>query len=122
MIEQWIAILAWIVQEDQRQRRPLTNPVRTDMGCNECRKSFVATLDFALTGNHIVECPYCGHEHCRVIEGGAVTEERWSSRYQRVDVDKRSVWKCDSRPIVTSTAAAFIREMWLNRDDLDVAL
>lgn len=120
MIEQWIGILAWIVQEDQRQRRPMTNPIRTDLDCTNCRRNFIAQLDYALDGNHIVECPYCGHEHCRVIENGKVTQDRWSSRQQRIDVDKRCVWKCDSRPIVTSTAAAFIREAWLNRCDVQL--
>lgn len=98
----------------------MIDPVRTDMECTNCPKSFVATLDMGVNGNHVVECPYCGHEHCRRIEDGKVTGERWDSRLQRVDVDKRCVWKADSAPIVTSMASAFIREKWLNR--LDVAL
>lgn len=88
------------------------------MNCTNCSKQFIALLDFGLDGNHVVECPYCGHQHCRVIKNGEVTEDRWSSRLQRVDVDKRCVWKADSRPIVTTTAAAFIRDAWLNRSDL----
>lgn len=91
--------------------------VRTDMNCTNCSKNFIATLDYRLDGNHIVECPYCGHEHCRVIKDGVVTGDRWSSRAQRIDVDKRCVWKSDSQPIVTSMASAFIREKWLNRED-----
>ena len=95
------------------------DPVRrTDMYCTECSKNFIAQLDFGLDGNHIVECPYCGHEHCRVIKDGEVTGERWESRAQRIDVAKRCVWKSDSRPIQTTTAAAFIREVWLSRRDL----
>lgn len=92
-------------------------PVRTDLHCTECRKGFVAQLDHSIEGNHIVECPHCGHEHCRVIEGGKVTDDRWSSRHQRIDVDKRCVWKHDSLPMVTSSASAFIRDRWLNRED-----
>lgn len=90
-------------------------PVRTDMNCTECSKNFVAQLDMSLDGNHVIECPYCGHEHCRVVTGGKVTGDRWESRRQRVDVDKRCVWKSDSQPIMTSTASAFIREAWLGR-------
>lgn len=97
------------------------NPIRTDMDCTECRRMFIATLDFSLDGNHIIECPWCSHEHCRVIEKGKVTGERWDSRVQRVNVEKRCVWKSDSRPAVTSTAAAFLRERWLNRDDVEFA-
>lgn len=94
--------------------------VRTDMNCTNCSKNFIAQLDFKMDGNHVVECPYCGHEHCRVIESGKVTGERWETRMQRVDVDKRCVWKSDSQPIVTSTAAAFMRDAWLNRLDLQL--
>lgn len=95
----------------------MIQPVRTDMNCSECSRNFIATLDMGLDGNHIVECPYCGHEHCRVIKAGKVTSERWESRMQRVDVDKRCVWKSDSQPIKTTTAAQFLREKWLNRED-----
>lgn len=98
----------------------MKEPIRTDLNCTNCSKNFIAQLDFGLDGNHIVECPYCGHEHCRVIEKGVVTEDRWSSRYQRVDVDKRCVWKSDSQPIITSTASAYIRELWLNRRDIQL--
>lgn len=93
----------------------VSNPVRTDMNCTNCSKNFVATLDMSLDGNHIVECPYCGHEHCRVIKDGKVTGERWESRGQRINVSKRLVWKSDAQPVYTSTAAAFIRDSWLNR-------
>jgi DNA-directed RNA polymerase subunit RPC12/RpoP len=95
----------------------MVDPVRTDMNCTECSKNFIAQLDFGLDGNHVVECPYCGHEHCRVITNGKVTADRWDGRAQRVDVDKRCVWKSDSQPIQTSVASAFIRDAWLNRVD-----
>jgi len=67
-------------------------------------------------GNHVIECPWCGHHHCRVVKDGKVTEDRWTSRnVARHDVDKRCVWKADSQPIMTSTAAHYIRSLWLNR-------
>jgi hypothetical protein len=84
------------------------------MNCTECGKNFIAELDFNVDGNNIIECPWCGHEHCRTIKKGVVTGERWDSRVQRVKVDKRSVWKSEKEPIVTSTAAAFLRNRWLN--------
>lgn len=95
-----------------------TNMTRTDLHCTECGKTFVAQLDLAVDGNHIIECPHCGHEHCRVITKGKVTGERWSSRAQRVNVEKRCVWKSDSMPVLTTTAAAYMRELWLKRTDL----
>ena len=89
--------------------------VRTDMFCTECTKNFIAQLDMSLDGNHIVECPHCGHEHCRVVQAGVVTGERWDSRMQRVPVLKSSVWKSATHPIYTNTASAFIRQSWLER-------
>lgn len=88
--------------------------VRTDVNCTECGKTFIAQLDFDLDGNHIVECPYCGHEHCRVVTHGKVTGERWDSKQQRINVERRHVWKADSLPMATTTAAEFIRNRWLN--------
>lgn len=96
----------------------MKNPIRTDMRCTYCDKNFIAQLDMSLNGSHVVECPWCSHEHCRRIENGVVTDDRWDGRSQRINVEKRCVWKSDSQPIVTSTAAAYIREAWLNRSDI----
>lgn len=97
-------------------------PVRTDLCCTECRRTFIAELDLGLDGNHVIECPYCGHEHCRVVQAGVVTDVRWDSRKPRIDVtvQHRSVWKADSRPARTSTASEFIRQAWLNKRDLQL--
>lgn len=96
---------------------PIDQEVRTDVDCTNCSKAFVAVLDFSVDGNHIVECPYCRHEHCRTIKKGVVTGDRWDSRMQRVNVQGQSVWKSDSRPMTTSTAAAFLRESWMKKWD-----
>jgi hypothetical protein len=89
---------------------------RTDMSCTECGKNFVAMFDHDIDGNHIVECPWCAHEHCRVIKGGMVTGDRWETRKQRVDVPARHVWKNENDTGATSTASLFIRDRWLNKD------
>jgi DNA-directed RNA polymerase subunit RPC12/RpoP len=94
--------------------------VRTDMDCHQCSKNFIAELDFSINGNHVVECPRCGHEHCRVIKDGVITSERFDSKENRIDVDKRSVWKSGVLQAQTSTAAAFIRDAWLNRSDVQL--
>ena len=95
-------------------------PTRTDMSCTECSKGFLALLDYTIDGNHIVECPHCGHEHCRVIEGGKITEERWSSRYgsdkTRDGHRARRVWKHTVLQMQTTSASEFIRQRWLERD------
>jgi len=54
--------------------------IRTEIYCHECNGYVRFTLDDSLNGNHIITCPNCGHEHCRVIKDGKVTGDRWSSR------------------------------------------
>lgn len=88
--------------------------IRTDLYCNECENNFIAELDLDIEGNHIIECPHCGHEHCRVVKKGKVTSDRWNTKMQRINVKKRSVWKHSTQPIITSTASAFLRDKWLN--------
>lgn len=88
--------------------------VRTDMHCHNCSKGFIAEIDYDIDGNHIVECAHCGHEHCRVIQKGVITDDRWDTRMQRVDISKRRVWKASDLQMQTSTASEFIRQKWLN--------
>ncbi len=94
-------------------------PTRTILDCHECHSDFVALLDYSLTGNHIIQCPNCGHEHCRVIEGGKVTGERWSSRHgsdkDRDGIKARRVWKNDVLPMKTTMASEFMRQRWLEK-------
>lgn len=89
--------------------------IRTDVNCTNCGKNFIAKLDLTIDGNHTICCPYCGHEHCRVIKAGVVTSDRWDSKVQKVKVKSESIWKSESQPIMTSTASAFIRQSWLRR-------
>lgn len=92
---------------------------KTVLNCTECGKQFVALLDYSITGNHIIECAHCGHEHARVIENGRVTEDRWSTRYgtdKTRDAHRpRRVWKADSLKASTSSASEFIRQKWIER-------
>ena len=92
---------------------------RTDMHCHECSKNFVALLDYSVNGNHVVDCPHCGHEHCRVIMDGRITEDRWDTRWgsdhTRDGIRARRVWKAGDVPMVTSSASFFIRQRWLEK-------
>lgn len=95
-------------------------PTRTDLDCHECSKTFIAELDYSIDGNHIIECPHCGHEHCRVITGGKVTGDRWSSRTGG-DKDKdgirvRRTWKSNVIQATTNAASSFLRQRWLEKD------
>jgi DNA-directed RNA polymerase subunit RPC12/RpoP len=93
--------------------------VRTDLYCHECSKNFVALLDYSIDGNHIAECPHCGHEHYRLIQKGKVTDDRWSSGYgsdkSKDGIKARRVWKHNVLPAKTTSASEFIRSRWLER-------
>lgn len=53
---------------------------RQELWCHECNKYVQFDIDVSLNGNHVIKCPDCGHEHCRVVENGIITEVRWDSR------------------------------------------
>jgi len=53
---------------------------RQELHCHSCNNYVQFDLDMELNGNHVLECPKCGHEHCRVVENGKITGDRWSSR------------------------------------------
>ena len=90
---------------------------RTEMHCHHCTKNFVAELDYDIQGDHVIECPHCGHEHCRKITDGKITEVRWDGRNSAHRVSPKSVWKSSVIAATTSTAAQFIRDRWLNKSD-----
>jgi hypothetical protein len=56
------------------------NKVRQELYCHECQQYVQFDIDVSLNGKHIITCPNCGHEHCRVVTNGVITEERWESR------------------------------------------
>lgn len=98
--------------------------VRTDLYCHNCDKNFIAELDHDIDGNHVIECPHCGHEHCRAIKDGVITSDRWDGRNgaDEVRVSQRRIWKHDVLQAKTSSAAEhirnrFLRHRWLNRSD-----
>jgi DNA-directed RNA polymerase subunit RPC12/RpoP len=88
--------------------------IRSDLHCTECGKSFVAKLDDRIDGNHVIVCPWCGHQHCRVIKDGKVTDDRYDSKREHVDVPSRSVWRTGDG-LETSSASHFLREKWMER-------
>jgi len=95
----------------------MDDKTKTEMYCHDCDKDFIAVLNMKLDGQHIIVCPHCGHEHCRVIENGVVTGDRWSSRNNVVDTPvtkKTGTWTSDDNNMRTMTASIFLREKWLN--------
>lgn len=91
-------------------------PIRTDIYCHSCDKSFIAEIDYSLEGNHKIECPFCYHIHYRVIKKGRVTEDRHDSdnSSKRNHIPRR-IWKHNTFVIETKVASEFIRNKWLSK-------
>jgi len=53
---------------------------RQEIHCHECNQYVQFSIDDALEGQHVLTCPKCGHEHCRVVKNGEITDERWGQR------------------------------------------
>jgi len=53
---------------------------RNELHCHACDMYVQFIIDQSLDGNHVLNCPNCGHEHCRVVKDGLVTDERWDQR------------------------------------------
>ena len=87
---------------------------RTDCDCTSCGKLFVAKLNHELDGNHKILCPYCGHEHWRVIKKGCVTGDRWGTQNgPNRDAPTERMWSDRTQGISTTSAAEHIRQQWL---------
>jgi DNA-directed RNA polymerase subunit RPC12/RpoP len=88
--------------------------VRTDMNCTDCSRVFIAKINFDVNGNHIIKCPYCGHDHHRVITNGIVTEARHGSQGgPNTEVPTERMWANTTMGAVTTTAAEYIRQQYL---------
>lgn len=53
---------------------------RQELHCHSCLNYVQFDIDTEQDGNLVLKCPVCGHEHCRVVKDGQVTDERWGSR------------------------------------------
>lgn len=58
----------------------MSNIERQELYCHNCTRYVQFDIDVSLNGNHVLLCPNCKHEHCRVVVDGIITGERWSSR------------------------------------------
>lgn len=100
---------------------------RQELWCHECGNYVQFDLDLSLNGNHILNCPVCGHEHCRVVEDGKITDIRWDQRNPGLifTVSSSSVtWSSSSsfysytssNSTYTSTGSgrAFLYQSWMN--------
>lgn len=53
-----------------------SNRKHIEFYCQECSHYTYCWLNMNLEGNHIMNCPNCGHKHYRVVKGGIITSDR----------------------------------------------
>jgi hypothetical protein len=53
---------------------------RQEIHCHACDKWVQFKIDLELNGNHVLKCPNCQHEHCRVVKDGHITDIHWDQR------------------------------------------
>lgn len=56
------------------------NIERQEIHCHACNQYVQFNMDLSMNGNHVLKCPNCGHEHCRVVKDGKITDDRWDTR------------------------------------------
>ena len=85
---------------------------RQELYCHACDKHVQFVVDMELDGNHVLHCPNCGHEHCRVVKDGKITDDRWDSRNGNTFVISTSSTSYSVNPIMTSTSATSAYIVW----------
>src|SRR5690606_3710623 len=71
---------ARVVEGESMMLRRQRRRERQELWCHDCENYVQFDIDVSLDGNHVLECPRCGHEHCRVVRNGKITDIRWDSR------------------------------------------
>jgi hypothetical protein len=93
---------------------------KQEIHCHECNKYVQFDIDLSLNGNHVLKCPVCGHEHCRVVKDGIITDDRWSSRNRTIYVTQTTYSASSTYATYsagstsTGTASSYLYGSWMN--------
>lgn len=80
---------------------------RQELYCHNCGGYVQFDMDLSLNGNHILTCPNCGHEHCRVVKDGVITDIRWDQRNNFNNTNVNTMY-------VTSSSITFSQQSTFN--------
>jgi len=87
---------------------------RQELYCHACGKYVQFDIDLSLNGNHVLECPECGHEHCRVVQNGKITGDRWDQRNATYQVYMGSATtSTNSIDYTCSSSTPFLAGLWI---------
>jgi hypothetical protein len=89
---------------------------RQELHCHNCQQYVQFDLDLELEGNHVLTCPNCGHEHCRVIKAGQITGERWDNRNGNTYTVSTTgmTWSTGSTWTTSNSTSVFLYQSWSN--------
>lgn len=88
---------------------------RQELWCHDCERYVQFDMDLSLNGNHVLECPNCGHEHCRVVENGKITDIRWAQRNgPTYSAWGNATFTVISSSTTTTSTSLFLAESWSN--------
>lgn len=72
---------------------------RQELYCHWCSRYVQFELDITVNGNYVLDCPNCGHQHCRVVRDGVITDVRWDAR------NGPAPWTLNNLPVIHVTSA-----------------
>lgn len=91
---------------------------RQELHCHDCDRYVQFDIDVELNGNHVLNCPNCGHEHCRVVNDGIISDQRWDSRNGNIVptyyVSGSATYTTTSIDTMSTGSSSFTNDMWLN--------
>lgn len=82
-----------------------------EIHCHNCDRYVRFTIDMSLNGNHVLKCPQCGHEHCRVVRDGKITDDRWDSRNSTFRVRRATT---STTSWASSASCYYLTGAWAN--------
>jgi DNA-directed RNA polymerase subunit RPC12/RpoP len=102
---------------------------KQELYCHNCGNYVQFDIDIELNGNHVLNCPNCGHEHCRVVKDGVITDDRWDSRNNTYSVTQTS-WTTvstfntylsgtsNNNVVNNDSAKVFLYQAWMNNTSI----
>ena len=91
---------------------------RQELYCHDCTQYVQFDVDLELDGNHVFNCPNCGHEHCRVVKNGRITDIRWDRRngptvyVPRVTITSSTTSTYDLYAADSGTRSFYLYQAW----------
>jgi hypothetical protein len=84
---------------------------RQELWCHECEHYVQFVCDLSRDGNHVLNCPNCDHEHCRVVKDGKITDIRWDQRNGPTIRIATSSTAFTVNMTITASTATFVSSM-----------